>query len=281
MATITASRTVRGGLNPGGDAFGLMDPTFTFRALAHTVKDGKVHLTATMHCDYHWGVHGLGNTDVPSGTAPFITGDNYEAIADDIDPRKGANNSAPYTAYWSKAATEAHELEHARDDWEDWAAQTTGVAIAKAGFEAETVRAASIDADLTALQTTGGGGGRHPGKINSAVMDGSDVHYGAALGYHARPGEIKAHAVGATIERPLSDAVRAHGKKLVADAKAKADADAKAKAAETKAGEAGGADDKGGGKGEGAGRMGASARRKRLGGSSADRTVAAIMGLFD
>lgn len=235
VASLSATQTVRSGLNPGGGAFGLMDPTFTFRDVTHEVKDGKLHLQATMHCDYHWGVHSLGRKDVPRGDAPFITAKNYDKIANDIDPDKGTHtDSAPYQNYWSKKATEAHEKEHARDDWADWGAQNTGVNIAKKAWEAETVRGDHIDADLTKLQNQGGGAPRHPGKINTAVMDGSDVHYGASMAYYSRPGEIKAHAVGAAIERPLAAAVRAHGKKLEEEAKKKAEA-AKAKADGAKA----------------------------------------------
>ncbi len=222
VASLKATRTLRGGLD-AGDNLGLMDPTFTFQSVSHETKDGKLHLTATMHCDYHWGVKSHGLIDVPSGDAKFITAKNYQDIADDIDPDMGeAPNSAMYETYWSKKATVAHEKEHARDDWEDWGAQTTGVRIATKAWEAETVRSKHIDADLTALQTKGGDGGRHPGKINAAVMAGSDAHYlGGGTDYHDLAGEIKAHAVGATIERPLAKAVRAHGKKLVEQANQK------------------------------------------------------------
>jgi len=268
VATIGTSQNLHGGLIPGGNSFGRMDPTYSFTGVSHAEKDGKVYLTATMLCDYHWGVRSLGNTDIATPTDPLITADNYEAIAADLTP--DASNSAPYAKYWSKAATTAHELEHARDDWADWAAHTTGKNLAVSGFGKETVKSNAIDVGLTALQTAGGSG-RHPGKIASQVITGSDIHYGASMAYMARPGEIKAHAVGATIERPLAAGIRAHGKQLVAAATAKKEAEAKAAAAAA----APPSRDEGAKSSASRGAL-----SRALGGESADRTVSAIMSMF-
>lgn len=226
VAAITAEQRVRGGLPIKGDGvLGQMDPTFSFTGVSHAREEAEVHLKATLHCDYHWGVHptGGGRKDVPSGNADFITIENYERIADALDPDLGPHtNRASLEGYWSRAAVEAHELEHARDDWADWGAQNEGVRVARESFESETIPADDIDGAIDTLLTEGGGGPRHPGKIARAVMAASDEHYGVSLPYMDRPGEIKAHAVGASIERPLAAAVRAHGEQLVQEARAAA-----------------------------------------------------------
>lgn len=227
VPTLVAERTLRGGLAiSSSSTLGQMDPTFSSRNVIYEDKDGQLKLSATLHCDYHWVLNpdpGPGMKDIATGTEAFITADNYEAIADAIDPDKGQGKDKPayFTAdgdgYWSRAATEAHEVEHARDDWEDWAASTTAISIAKRAFEAEVVANYAIAADINKLLKEGGDG-RHPGKIANLVMADSDRHYGLPKPYMTRPVEQKAHAIGAAMERPLTAAIRRHGKALAAKA---------------------------------------------------------------
>jgi len=211
VVNLTPKRSVSGGLNPGSDAFGLMTPKFRISGLSHKKLADKIEVTGTLFCKYRWGVHSLGRKDVASANARFITVKNYAAVADDIDPDKGpATNAANYDKYWSKSATKAHELEHVRDDWEDFV-PVKGVTAAKGVFEAGTVNPKTAKKELSALAKTAA----------TTVMQKSDEHYGASMGYYSRPGEIKAHAVGAAIERPLAAAIRAHGQTLEAKLAAK------------------------------------------------------------
>lgn len=253
VATISTKKQVVSGL--GCPAFGQMDPTFTLVNVKQKVKKGKVHVSATLNCHYHWGVNSGGHPDVASGTEDFITADNYEDVANDLDPDVGDEPGvANYATYWSKKATEDHEKEHARDDWEGFI-KPTGKALAKAKLEEQRVKSDSVDADLNKLITQGGAMPRHPGLIPSAIMAASDAHYGLPADYYSRAGEIKAHAVGAKVERPLVKKIRAHGAKLKKKAE-KAEKKALKKAAKK------------------------NPSRDRVGDESVDRTVRSLMGMF-
>lgn len=208
-------KQVRGGLEPREDAFGVMDPTFSFSSLSHEVRADGVYLSAVLHCDYHWGVTGHGNVDIADANHPAITADTWSDIADDLDPDLGPfPNAARQQIYWSKAALEAHELEHARDDWEDWGATNLGVRAAIEAWQSNTVRADAVEADLEALNTTGGWVDRHDGAIASWVMEASEEHYGIDDPYEKRAGEVKAYAVGAEVQRKLVARIRARGQLL-------------------------------------------------------------------
>ncbi|TNF30643.1 MAG: hypothetical protein EP329_13520, partial [Deltaproteobacteria bacterium] len=203
VATITANKVVTNDASPS--AFGVMNPTFSFPTISSRVEDNKVVIEATLNCAYSWGVNALGRTDVPSGSASFITAANYKSIADDLDPDLGTHtNEARYANYWSKKATEDHELEHVRDDWEDFV-NVSGITLAKTTWEGKTVKSDQVSAGLDKLKS----------RVSRAIMAGSDAHYmGGASNYYARAGEVKAFAVGAAVERPLAAAIRTHGKAL-------------------------------------------------------------------
>ena len=188
-------------------AFGAAGFRPSFKGLA-TEKDDvnkSVKLSFNLDVVGSWGVNSGGNIDVPNGTSPVITKDNYLTIVSDLTPvKQGGSWRAPRTQYWSQAICERHEKYHLSDN-DQWA-RSTGVQVIKDYLEAQTIPGTDVDKEVKDLMTT----------ARADLIEKRKRWFRGPVGtaYEDYPGEIRANADGKQPYLDLAAAVKEQGEKL-------------------------------------------------------------------
>ena len=188
-------------------AFGAAGFRPSFKGLA-TEKDDvnkSVKLSFNLDVVGSWGVNSGGKIDVPNGTSPVITKDNYQTIVSDLTPvKQGGSWRAPRTQYWSQAICERHEKYHLSDN-DQWA-RSTGVQVIKDYLEAQTIPGTDVDKEVEDLMTT----------ARADLIEKRTRWFRGPEGtaYVDYPGEIRANADGKQPYLDLAAAVKEQGEKL-------------------------------------------------------------------
>jgi hypothetical protein len=199
-------------------AFGAMRTTITIEGTSWELKDGKVFIDCTLNGQLDWGVDAGGRIDVPGVTAPLITKDNFNQIADDLTPKlEGGSWRASRQTHWSAALTGRHEQYHANDAAEWIKREGPGVLIDY--FSKNPITLSDDDKKDPAKVKTKVDALVHAGL--QEVIAGRVFYFRAGLGqsgYLNFPGEIRAFGDGKEPYLALANGVRAHGQSLLAAA---------------------------------------------------------------
>ena len=187
----------------GAGEFGSETYDTEFNGVSHSFAKKVCTISGTLDVTCRWGAHSRGRKDVPSGTSPVVTAENWSDIKKDLTPAKDPPYRSPRKEYYSMDLTERHEIFHGKDDF--GRTKSTGMGIVKASLEKNTVTPKNADKKIPKILED----------AKAAVKkDVTDYYKGAGTDHDSFAGEIRAYQNGKPDYEALADEVEKHGKTL-------------------------------------------------------------------